>query len=134
MVDYLAIANQVMRRKIEEAAPVRGSSAETPVRKEPNNPASTEIQPVASRSIVLAESKSGQVLAVVVLDSIEEIGTNLKRGSWLCLMPADGEWFWCHESRIIDRCPACPICGTRDRWEQIGRGIVCAECVKRGRP
>jgi hypothetical protein len=81
--------------------------------------------------VVLVESKGERALAIVEFMSMEEAGSNLRPGLWLCLVPADGEWFWCHESRIIDRCPACPACGRPDRWQKIGQAIVCTDCLWR---
>jgi hypothetical protein len=82
-------------------------------------------------AVVLVESKGERALAIVDFMSMEEARSNLRPGLWLCLVPADGEWFWCHESRIIDRCPACPACGRPDRWQKIEQAIVCTACLRR---
>jgi hypothetical protein len=91
----------------------------------PEQAASPAIEP---GSIVLVESKDKHIFAVVDLVSLEEPGSNLRPGLWLCLLPADGEWFWCHESRILDRQPACWNCGTRGRWQRIGQRFACTAC------
>jgi hypothetical protein len=91
-------------------------------------------RPLEPGSIVLVESKDQHVLAAVDLVSIEEPGTNLRPGLWLCLIPADGEWFWCHESRVLDRDPACPSCGQHGRWQRVGTAFVCVSCKRRAEP
>jgi hypothetical protein len=95
---------------------------------ESSPPEKTDIPTIQPGAVVLVESKDQHVLAHVDLASLEEPGTNLKPGLWLCLLPADGEWFWAHASRVIDQDPACPNCGQRGRWQRVGTAFVCTAC------